>query len=65
MYSISVKTFANLEPLLAAELAALGATDIFPGTRVVHCSGDLSLVYRLNYELRTGLRVLVQLTSFK
>lgn len=56
---------AGLEPVLAAELAALGATQIEAGTRIVNCSGDPETLYRINYESRTALRVLVAVHSFQ
>ncbi len=60
-----VKTFQGLESVLAEELKALGATDIQILQRAVSCEGDKRLLYRANYELRTGLRILVPITSFK
>ncbi|MFM8450185.1 MAG: class I SAM-dependent RNA methyltransferase [Haliscomenobacter sp.] len=59
-----IKTMAGLEEVLAAELQAIGAQDIKPGTRSVQCSGDLRLLYRANLELRTALRILVPIRSF-
>ena len=60
-----IKTLAGLEPVLAAELAAIGAENIRPVTRAVLCEGDLRLLYRANLELRTALRVLQPLESFR
>ncbi len=65
MFRISVKTLAHCEALLAEELRTLGAGDVEMGLRVVHCTGDMAAVYRFNYRLRTALRVLVQVTSFR
>lgn len=59
-----VKTLAGLEECLAEELKALGAADPEIGKRVVTVSGDTTLLYRANLELRTGLRVLVPITDF-
>ena len=59
-----IKTLQGLEPVLAAELKDLGATDIQLLKRAVSCSGDQELLYRANYELRTALRVLVPIHSF-
>ncbi len=64
-FRISVKTLAFFEPILAREMEELGAPDIEIGKRVVHCTGDLELVYKLNYQLRTALRVLVNIAFFK
>jgi putative N6-adenine-specific DNA methylase len=58
------KTFQGLEPVLADELASLGASDIRPLKRAVAFSGDQELLYRANYELRTAISVLVSIHSF-
>ena len=60
-----IKTLQGLEPILAAELEALGATDIRPLKRAVSCNGDQRLLYRANYELRTALRILVPIHTFR
>lgn len=60
-----IKTLQGLEPVLAAELQALGAGDIQELKRAVSCSGDQRLLYRANYELRTALRVLVPIHGFR
>ena len=59
------KTFMGLEPILAGELEALGASDIKQGRRVVSFSGDKELMYRANFSLRTAIRVLKPLRHFK
>lgn len=48
----------GLEPLLAAELAALEAESIEPGRGGVSFTGPSSLAYRANLHLRTAVRVL-------
>lgn len=58
------KTLHGLEPVLAEELQALGASDIRPLRRAVSFEGDRALLYRANYELRTALRILVPVHSF-
>lgn len=63
--TIVIKTLQGLEQVLAAELAALGATDIAPLKRAVSCTGDQRLLYRANYELRTAMRVLVPIRTFR
>ncbi len=55
---IVVKTLAGLEDLLAGELKQLGAKDIQILKRAVSCEGDMRLIYRINYECRTALKVL-------
>lgn len=49
----------GLEPLLAQELAALGAQEIQQDVGAVSAQGDWPLVWRANYTLRTANRVLV------
>lgn len=60
-----VRTMQGLESVLAAELEQLGATDIQVLKRAVSCRGDRRLMYRINYESRTALRVLLPVHSFK
>jgi putative N6-adenine-specific DNA methylase len=62
---IVVKTLAGLEPVLAEELEALGAAQVRPLKRAVTCEGDTALLYRANYLLRTALRVLQPIHSFR
>jgi putative N6-adenine-specific DNA methylase len=63
-FRISIKTLQNLEEVLMAELRELGANNIEAGKRVVHCTGDMALVYRCNLHLRTALRVLIPILEF-
>ncbi len=63
-FNLIAKTVSGLEPLLAEELAALGATEILPITRAVSFKADTKLMYRANYELRTALRVLKPIFHF-
>lgn len=48
----------GLEPVLAGELAELGAAEIAPGRGGVAFAGDHALLYRANLWLRTAVRVL-------
>ncbi|HET6574703.1 MAG TPA: THUMP domain-containing protein [Fimbriiglobus sp.] len=48
----------GLEPILARELAALGADGVAPGRGGVAFDGSPALVYRANLWLRTAVRVL-------
>ena len=59
------KTFKGLEEVLAQELTELGANDIQLQRRAVKFSGDKALLYKANLCLRTALRVLVPVASFK
>ena len=52
----------GLEPLLADELAALGATDPKAVPGGVQFAGDWALCYRANLESRIATRVLWQIT---
>lgn len=58
-------TFAGLEEVLAKELIEIGADDVQIGRRSVYFSGDLKLLYKANYCLRTALRILQPIDSFK
>ena len=55
----------HVEPLLEKELKDLGAKDIQPTTRAIVFRGDLKLLYKLNLCLRTALKVLVPIYTFK
>ena len=48
----------SVEPVLADELRALGASDVKTGRGGVHFSGDRAMLYRANLWLRTAIRVL-------
>lgn len=61
---IIVKTFHGLEPVLADELKALGMHDCIQVNRAVVLEGDLTWLYRCNYELYTALRVLLPVIEF-
>ncbi|MCR4964429.1 MAG: RNA methyltransferase [Bacteroidales bacterium] len=58
------KTFANLEPLLAEELTALGAQNCQIMSRAVAFEGDMAMMYRANYFCRTALRILWRQSKF-
>jgi len=59
------KTFAGVEHVLAKELTDIGATNVQVETRAVTFTGDLKTLYRANYELRTCLRVLKPIHTFR
>lgn len=61
---ISIKTLQSFEEMLATELKELGATQIEIGRRIVHCKGDMELVYKANLHCRTALRVLIPIVEF-
>jgi len=55
---IVVKTLYGLEEVLEKEMQDLGMKNIVKMNRAVGCEGDIHDIYNLNYNLRTGLRVL-------
>ncbi len=59
------KTFHGLENVLAEELEQLGAKNIVPQKRAVSFEGDKELLYRANLHLRTALRILLPVLSFR
>ena len=59
-----VTTIPGLEEILASELLKLGGKDIQTHTRSVSCVGDLGFMYKINLNLRTGLRVLKPIKKF-
>jgi 23S rRNA G2445 N2-methylase RlmL len=54
----------GLEPILAAELAALAFTGVEPGRSAVRFTGGWPEVWRASYWLRTANRVLIELAAF-
>lgn len=64
-HTIVIKTQKGFEQILAQELESLGAQDIDILKRAVQCTGDTELVYKCNLYLRTALKVLVPIASFK
>jgi putative N6-adenine-specific DNA methylase len=58
------KTLYGLEPVLARELENLGAGDIVAANRAVLFSGNLKLMYAVNYMSRTALSVLWEIAEF-
>ena len=59
------KTLFGFEPLLAKELRNLGAIDVKEGVRSVSFYGDKGFMYKTNLSLRTAIKVLKPVTSFK
>ncbi|MBV5349344.1 RNA methyltransferase [bacterium] len=58
-------TLAGLEEVLAQELIEIGADEVQIGRRSVYFSGDMKMLYKANYCLRTALRILVPIDSYK
>jgi putative N6-adenine-specific DNA methylase len=59
------KTMQGLENILAEELEQIGAQRIEPIHRGVSFEGDLKIMYRANLELRTALRILVPIATYR
>ncbi|MFY9154043.1 MAG: THUMP domain-containing protein [Prolixibacteraceae bacterium] len=64
-YNYTATTMAGLEEVLAQELLEMGADDVQISRRSVYFSGDLELLYKANYCLRTALRILQPIDSYK
>jgi putative N6-adenine-specific DNA methylase len=64
-FTLIAKTFQGLEQVLAEELITLGANDIEIGRRMVSFSGDKRMMYKANFCLRTAIRVLKPIFTFK
>ena len=63
-YQLIAKTVAGLEEVLAAEIRNLGAKNVRVMHRAVICEGNKEMMYRLNYNVRTGLKVLKPFKTF-
>jgi putative N6-adenine-specific DNA methylase len=59
------KTLYGLEKVLSEELISLGAVNIQTANRAVMFEGDMSLLYRVNYCVRTALSVLMPVADFR
>ncbi len=64
-FRIVVSTVPGLEETLAKELVRLGGREVEMHTRSASCTGDLGFVYKINLNLRTGLRVLIPINRFR
>ena len=64
-YKMVAKTLFGFEPLLAKELRNLGAIDVKEGVRSVSFFGDKGFMYKANLSLRTAIKVLKPIESFK
>ncbi len=59
------KTLFGFEDLLANELTQLGARDVNTGIRNVSFSGDKGFMYKANLALRTAIKILKPIETFK
>ncbi len=64
-FNITATTFSGLEDILAYEIKNLGGGNIQKGRRAVTFDGDLGFLYKANISLRTALRILVPIKSFR
>jgi putative N6-adenine-specific DNA methylase len=64
-YKMIAKTLFGLEDVLEKELRNLGAMDISKGVRMVSFTGDKGFMYKANMMLRTAIRILKPIHSFR
>lgn len=64
-YQLIAKTYAGLEDVLAKEIKNLGGQNVHRGKRAVFYEGDLEMIYKSNYHLRTAIRVLREIDRFR
>lgn len=64
-YEMIAKTYHGLEDVLAKELLQLGAQDIKTLRRAVKFKGDLGFMYKANLSLRTAVRIIKPIQTFK
>ena len=64
-FRFAATTLFGLEEVLAEELRDLGAEDILKRNRAVEFTGSLALMYKANLYLRTALRVLLIIKTFR
>ncbi|RUA23661.1 MAG: RNA methyltransferase [Bacteroidetes bacterium] len=64
-FRMIAKTYEGLEEVLIKELEDLGASDIKALRRAVEFYGDLKMMYKANYWLRTAVSVLKPIAAFE
>ncbi|MGS2761551.1 THUMP domain-containing class I SAM-dependent RNA methyltransferase [Sinomicrobium sp. M5D2P9] len=64
-YRMVAKTFFGFEDILAEELRNLGAMEVEKGVRSVSFQGDKGFMYKANLCLRTALKIVKPIKSFK
>jgi len=64
-FELTAKTFHGLEKVLASEIKKIGASDIKILKRAVSFKGDLKVIYKANYLVRTALSILLKIKTFK
>ena len=64
-FKMVAKTFYGFEEILSRELLKLGAQNIEKGSRSVSFYGDKGFMYKANLSLRTAIKILKPIKSFK
>ena len=64
-FTMVAKTLYGFEELLANELHQIGALDIKKGIRNVTFSGDKGFMYKANLALRTAIKILKPIKTFR
>lgn len=64
-FPITIKTVFGLEPALEENLQELGYSDVKVINRGAQIMGSWEDVYKLNYELRCGISVLIEIAHFR
>ncbi|PZD77029.1 class I SAM-dependent RNA methyltransferase [Mesonia sp. K7] len=64
-FKMVAKTLYGFEDVLAQELKNLGAIDVQKGVRNVSFYGDKGFMYKANLSLRTAIKILKPIQSFK
>ncbi len=64
-FKMIAKTLFGFEEILAKELHQLGAQNVEIGTRMVSFVGDKGFMYKSNLALRTALKILKPIYSFR
>jgi putative N6-adenine-specific DNA methylase len=64
-FKMVAKTLFGFEELLAKELIQLGAQEVKIGVRSVSFMGDKGFMYKANLALRTAIKILKPLTTFR
>jgi putative N6-adenine-specific DNA methylase len=64
-FKMVAKTLFGFEELLANELTQLGAQDVKIGVRNVSFTGDKGFMYKANLALRTAIKILKPIETFK
>ena len=64
-FKMVAKTLFGFEDILARELMQLGAMNVEKGVRVVTFEGDKGFMYKANLGIRTAIKILKPIKSFR